>query len=138
MVAVTLQGRAFAEVVHDMVDGVVAANRLEDEAARPGARARCSHDAVPAPNDSRRLPRSLTPPGPGGGTADAGGLNPPAPQGREGSNPSPGTQTHSLQGETVEGDRPVGEGVLDAAVDGAVERDADVPDVPQRSTATGW
>ena len=33
MVAVSLQGRAFGEVVRDMVDGVVAANRLEGELA---------------------------------------------------------------------------------------------------------
>ena len=33
MVAVALKGRVFAEVVHDMVDGVIAANHLEGEAA---------------------------------------------------------------------------------------------------------
>ena len=33
VVAVTIQGRTFSEVVRDMVDGVVAANRLEGEAA---------------------------------------------------------------------------------------------------------
>ena len=33
MVAVRLQGRIFTEVVHDMVDGVVVANRLEGELA---------------------------------------------------------------------------------------------------------
>jgi hypothetical protein len=34
VVAVRLQDRAFAEVVRDMVDGVVVANRLEGELAR--------------------------------------------------------------------------------------------------------
>jgi hypothetical protein len=33
VVAVRLQGRGFTEVVHDMVDGVVVANRLEGELA---------------------------------------------------------------------------------------------------------
>ena len=33
VVAVALKGRVFAEVVHDMVDGVIAANHLEGEAA---------------------------------------------------------------------------------------------------------
>ena len=33
MVAVVIQGRAFTEVVADMVDGVLVANRLEGEAA---------------------------------------------------------------------------------------------------------
>jgi hypothetical protein len=33
VVAVTLHGRLFAEVVRDMVDGVVVANRLEGEVA---------------------------------------------------------------------------------------------------------
>ncbi len=33
VVAVALQGRVFTEVVHDMVDGVIVANRLEGEAA---------------------------------------------------------------------------------------------------------
>jgi hypothetical protein len=33
VVSVTLQGRVFAEVVRDMVDGVVVANRLEGELA---------------------------------------------------------------------------------------------------------
>src|SRR5262245_64549899 len=33
VVAVSLQGRAFGEVVRDMVDGVVAANQLEGELA---------------------------------------------------------------------------------------------------------
>ncbi|GIU91008.1 MAG: hypothetical protein KatS3mg010_2107 [Acidimicrobiia bacterium] len=33
VVAVTIRGRTFAEVVRDMVDGVVVANRLEGEAA---------------------------------------------------------------------------------------------------------
>jgi hypothetical protein len=33
VVAVSLKGRAFGEVVCDMVDGVVAANRLEGELA---------------------------------------------------------------------------------------------------------
>jgi hypothetical protein len=34
VVAVRLHDRAFAEVVRDMVDGVVVANRLEGELAR--------------------------------------------------------------------------------------------------------
>ncbi|MGQ0826599.1 MAG: hypothetical protein ACT4OX_16485 [Actinomycetota bacterium] len=33
VVAVALHGRAFGEVVRDMVDGVIVANRLEGEAA---------------------------------------------------------------------------------------------------------
>jgi hypothetical protein len=33
VVAVALKGRVFSEVVHDMVDGVIVANRLEGEAA---------------------------------------------------------------------------------------------------------
>ena len=36
--------------------------------------------------------RSLAAPGPGGGTVDAGGLNPLVLYGRGGSNPSPGTR----------------------------------------------
>jgi hypothetical protein len=34
VVAVTVRGRTFADVVHDMVDGVIAANRLHGQAAR--------------------------------------------------------------------------------------------------------
>ena len=33
MVAVALHGRAFGEVVSDMVDGIIVANHLEGEAA---------------------------------------------------------------------------------------------------------
>jgi hypothetical protein len=51
VVAVTLQGRAFVEVVHDMVDGVVAANRLEGEAAGR-VRASLLHAISTRPNDT--------------------------------------------------------------------------------------
>ena len=53
MVAVTLQGRAFVEVVHDMVDGVVAANRLEGEAAGRVRARRCSHAISSRPERHR-------------------------------------------------------------------------------------
>jgi hypothetical protein len=51
VVSVALHGRTFGEVVHDMVDGVVVANRLEGEVA---GRVRASLLAAlrARPNDS--------------------------------------------------------------------------------------
>ena len=58
VVAVRLQGRIFAEVVHDMVDGVVVANRLEGELA---GRVRATLlDAHRRPAPTAPPPRSLT------------------------------------------------------------------------------
>jgi hypothetical protein len=51
VVSVTLQGRAFAEVVRDMVDGVVVANRLEGEAAGR-VRSTLLHAITSRPNDT--------------------------------------------------------------------------------------
>lgn len=48
MVAVTLHGRAFLDVLADMVDGVVIANGLQEPAASRIRRA--LFDAVSAPN----------------------------------------------------------------------------------------
>ena len=50
-----------------------------------------ARSSVPSGLDATAPARSLDGPGPGGGTVDAGGLNPPASQGRTGSTPLPGT-----------------------------------------------
>lgn len=47
VVAVALHGRAFGEVVRDMVDGIIVANRLEGEAA---SRVRATLLAAVAPS----------------------------------------------------------------------------------------
>jgi hypothetical protein len=47
VVAVALHGRAFGEVVRDMVDGIIVANRLEGEAA---SRVRSTLLAAAAPS----------------------------------------------------------------------------------------
>ena len=52
VVAVTLQGRMFAEVVRDMVDGVVVANRLDGEVARR-VRTSLLRAITSRPNDTR-------------------------------------------------------------------------------------
>ena len=53
VVAVPLHGRAFVEVVHDMVDGVVVANRLEGEPPGRVRARRCSHAISSRPTAPR-------------------------------------------------------------------------------------
>ena len=68
----------FGEVVADMVEGVVIANGLEGLAGGAGPVACCSTPCTGTGVSPRR--RSVAE-GPGGGMADAGGLNPPVPSG---------------------------------------------------------
>ena len=81
VVAVALRDRVFAEVLADMVEGIVIANRLEGPAA--GRIRRTLLDAVVSPGVSAVgvAAHWRASPGPGGGMADAGGLNPPVPSG---------------------------------------------------------
>ena len=83
VVSVRLRDRTYAQVVDDMIDGVLVANGV-------------SADSIPRLRRAFQLALGETEidltaeelgaaypgsPGPGGGTADAGGLNPPVPSG---------------------------------------------------------
>ena len=78
VVSVRLRDRPFDAVIADMVEGVIVTNRLSGEAALRArtylAEAVADLGSGAAPEAERRSLR----PGSGGGTADTGGLNPPA------------------------------------------------------------
>ena len=87
VVSVRLRDRTYAEVVDDMIDGVLATNRVERRVAAPfapGVPARAGRGRHRPDRGAREGGGEAAypgRPGPGGGTADAGGLNPPVPSG---------------------------------------------------------